>query len=83
MDVPEPQIMEGILEAVEITPKKHISERMLPVPRLQEENVKVIQRLVEGIIHQEHILERAQIVDIPVPKTLEELQERISERLHE
>ena len=28
MDVPEPQIMEGILEAVEITPKKYISERM-------------------------------------------------------
>ena len=57
MDVPEPQIMEGILEAVQITPKKYISERILPVPRLQEENAEVIQRSVEGIIPQEHILD--------------------------
>ena len=83
VDVPEPQIMEGILEASQITPKKHISERILPVLRLQEENVEVIQRSVEGIIHQEHILERTQIVDIPVPQMLDEFQECISERMHE
>ena len=83
MDVPEPQIMEDFLKAVEITPRKHISERILPVPRLQEENAEVIQRSVEGIIFQEHISERTQVVDATVPQIMEELRERISERMHE
>ena len=73
VDVPEPQI----------TPKKYISERILPVPRLQEEIAEVIQRSVEGITPQEHILERTQIDDIPVPQMLDEFQEYISERMHE
>ena len=44
----------AFIEAVEITPRKCISERILPVPRLQEENAEVIQRSVEGIVPQEH-----------------------------
>ena len=76
--------MEGILEAVEVTPKKYISERILPVPRLQEENAEVIQRSVAGIIPQEHIVERTQIVDIiPMPQMFDEFQECMSERMHE
>ena len=51
--------------------------------RLQEENVEVIQRSVEEIISQEHIPERTQVVDATVPQIMEELQERISERMHE
>ena len=81
VDVPEPQIMEDILN--EITPRKHIWERILPVPHLQEENVEVIQRSVEGIISQEYISERTQVVDATMPQIMEELQERISERMHE
>ena len=83
MDVPEPQIMEDILKAVEITPRKHISERILPVPRLHKENVEGIQRSVEEIFSQEHISERTQVVDATVPQILEELQERTPERMHE
>ena len=40
VDGPEPQIMEEILKAVEITPRKHISERILPVHRLQEKRLR-------------------------------------------
>ena len=50
---------------------------------IQEENAELIQRSVEGIIHQEHILERTHIVYIPVPHMLDEYQECISERMHE
>ena len=70
-------------KAVEITPREHISERILLVHRLQEENVEVIQRSVEGIISQEHISARPQVVDATVPQIMEELQERISQRMHE
>ena len=89
-DVPEPQIMEDILEAVEITPTEDISERILeqfveafdePVLRFQEENVEVIKRSVEGMILQEHISERTQVVVATVPQIMGKLQERISERM--
>ena len=83
MDVPDPQTMEDFPKAVEITPREHISERILLVHRLQEENVEVIQRSVEGIISQEHISARPQVVDATVPQIMEELQERISQRKHE
>ena len=92
VDVPELQIIEDILEAVEITPKEHISERILeqfveafhePVFRFQEENVEVIKRSVGWIIHQKHISERTQNVDATVSQIMEKLQERISERMHE
>ena len=55
------------------------SRSLLPIPRLREENVEVIQRSVEGIISQEHISQRTQVVDATAPQIMEE---RISERMH-
>ena len=43
----------------------------------------MIKRSVEGIIPQEYISERTQVVDATVPQIKEKLQVRNSERVHE
>ena len=49
-DVPVPQVVEDLLEAVEITPQEHISERILEqfvetISQLQEETLEVVQSI--------------------------------------
>ena len=57
MDVPVPQIMEDILEAVEIIPKQHIPERKfvkafdVPVHQIQEGIVEVSQLLPQALLN--------------------------------
>ena len=92
-DVPVPQVVEDLLEAVEITSGAHLGAHSRTVrrelrrahsPNFQEETLEVVhffpaQRISErmgvGITPLERISERIQIVDVPVPQTLEETAE--------
>ena len=69
---------EDDLEVVKVIPAEDGSEHFV------EQNADVPVPSVVAVVEitpEEHISERTQIVDIPVPQMLEELQERILERV--
>ena len=84
VDVPVSQIMEEIVNAIETAPKEHTSERVLEqFVEAFDEPVPPQEEIVEVIPLPPHISECTQIVDIPVPQVLEELQERFLEHMNE